>query len=725
MSSQAKLIATVALGCAFLLAVLLAAGIVFGSGLEGPEQEMFAALLERRLGAVVMIAFFACVFLFLMLRAAHEFLVLPPARAAEEAGAMLDEPATRLSPQGSGELQTLLVAVNRLAEQREARDRDIEAQIRAANATAESERNRFAVLMSELAQGVIVCNPDGRVLLYNRRARALFAGSTGQDMATLGLGRSIYGLIDRHLIAYALENIDVRRQTDRHFVAVAADGRLLRVVVAPIPQAGAAAGDGADAPTEAAQGLSGGFSGYMAMIEDMTETFDSESTRDRLLQDLTESSRGPVASLRAAAETLHDYTDMSAEENRRFLAVVRDEAEGLAARVEAAARQYASVLKARWPLEEMLGVDLLTAARRRIADRCGLMVSFEEVDAVVWIKVDGFSLLQAMTYLAARMKAEYGIRDLRLSLSREGEMAHIDLIWSGVFMSTETVMLWELDPMNAAGEASPLTVRDVVERIGGEVWLQRNRATRRAFFRFLLPAFSGQQSASAGAAAAPADSRPEFYDFDLFKHEETSLALDDRLLAQLSYTVFDTETTGLKPSEGDEIIQLGAVRIVNRRLLRHEAFEQLVDPRRALPKQSTRIHHISAEMLAGQPPIESVLPMFRAFVGDSVLVAHNAAFDMRFLELKQAASGVRFDRPVLDTFLLSAVLFPNQASHRLEAIAERLGVSVLGRHTAIGDAIVTAEVFLKMLPLLADKDIRTLGQAIQACEQTYHARIQY
>ena len=721
MSSQAKLIAAVAVGCAFLLAVLAAAGFVFGSGLQGAEQELFAALLERRLGAVVMIAFFACVFLFLMLRGLHEFLVLPPARAAEEAGAMLEEPTTRLSPQGSGELQALLVAVNRVAEQREARERDIEAQIRAANATAEAERNRFAVLMSELAQGVIVCNPDGRVLLYNRRARALFAGSNGRDMPALGLGRSIYGLIDRHLIAYALENVDVRRQTDRHFVAVAADGRLLRVVVAPIPEAGAAAADGAVAQTEAAPG----YSGYMTMIDDMTETFDSESTRDRLLHDLTESSRGPVASLRAAAETLHDYTDMSAEENRRFLAVVRDEAEGLAARVESAARQYASVLKARWPLDEMLGVDLLTAARRRIADRCGLQVSFEEADAEVWIKVDGFSLLQAMTYLAARMKAEYGIKDLRLRLSRDGEMAHVDLIWSGVFMNTETVMLWELDPMSAAGESSPLTVRDVVERTGGEIWFQRNRATRRAFFRFLLPAFSGQAAASVGAPAALADSRPEFYDFDLFKHEETSLALDDRLLAQLSYTVFDTETTGLKPSEGDEIVQIGAVRIVNRRLLRHEAFEQLVDPRRTLPKQSMRIHHISAEMLAGQPPIESVLPMFRAFVGDSVLVAHNAAFDMRFLELKQAASGVRFDRPVLDTFLLSAVLFPNQASHRLEAIAERLGVSVLGRHTAIGDAIVTAEVFLKMLPLLADKGIRTLGQAIQACEQTYHARIRY
>ncbi|MCC7312049.1 MAG: DNA polymerase III subunit epsilon [Sulfuritalea sp.] len=716
MNSRMKLVAAVVIACACLVAVLAASLTVLGSGLEGQERAVIEAILERRLGVVVLVVMFACVFLFLILRAVHEFLVLPPARAAEEAGAMLTQPATRLNLQGSAELQALIGAVNRLAGQHQARDEEIEARIRAANAAAEADRNRFAVLMAELAQGVIVCNMDGRVLLYNRRARALFAGEAGQGMAALGLGRSIYGIFDRHLIAYALENFDARRNTHRHFVAVTASGRLLRVLVAPIPEAGAAAADGPAA---------GGFSGYMTMIEDMTEAFDSESKRDQLLQDLTESSRGPVGNLRAAAEMLYDYGDMSAEEQQRFLAVVRDEAAGLATRVEAAARTFAAVLKARWPLEEMLGADLLTAARRRIADRCGLQVSIEDVDAGVWLKVDGFSMLQAMTYFAARLRDEYQIRDLKLRLGRDGAMAYVDLIWSGVFMSTETVMQWELDALTVAGESSPLTVRDIVERNGGEVWFQRDHAAYRAYFRFLLPAISAQDAVVTAAGAALADSRPEFYDFDLFKSEETDLALDDRVLAQLAFTVFDTETTGLEPSAGDEIIQIGAVRIVNRRLLRHEAYEQLIDPQRSLPPASVKIHGITAEMLAGQPPIGQVLPVFRAFVADTVLVAHNAAFDMRFLELKEAPTGIRFDRPVLDTFLLSAVLFPNQETHRLEAIAERLGVSVMGRHTAVGDAIVTAEVFLKMLPLLADKGIRTLGQAREASEKTYHARITY
>ena len=86
---------------------------------------------------------------------------------------------------------------------------------------------------------------------------------------------------------------------------------------------------------------------------------------------------------------------------------------------------------------------------------------------------------------------------------------------------------------------------------------------------------------------------------------------------------------------------------------------------------------------------------------------------------------MRFDQPVLDTLLLSAVIHPNQPSHQLEAIAERLGVAVQGRHTAIGDALTTAEVFLRLVALLRQRGIVTLGEARAAARKSYLARIRY
>ena len=155
------------------------------------------------------------------------------------------------------------------------------------------------------------------------------------------------------------------------------------------------------------------------------------------------------------------------------------------------------------------------------------------------------------------------------------------------------------------------------------------------------------------------EDRTEFYDFDLFGGIAKDRAAPDRLLADLKYTVFDTETTGLNPRGGDEIISIGAVRIVNSRILQEEHFDQLVDPKRPVPWESVKIHRIQPGMLAGQPDINRVLPAFFQFSEDTVLVGHNVAFDMLMLEMKQDETGIKFENAVLDTMLLSALIHPN------------------------------------------------------------------
>ena len=221
------------------------------------------------------------------------------------------------------------------------------------------------------------------------------------------------------------------------------------------------------------------------------------------------------------------------------------------------------------------------------------------------------------------------------------------------------------------------------------------------------------------------DSRPEFYNFDLFNQAGQTPDLDDCLLADLNFTVFDTETTGLDPAGGDRIISIGAVRIVRMQMLSDERFDHLINPHRDIPPESSSIHGIREDMVRSKPGIDKVLPMFSQYVADTILVAHNAAIDMRMLQICEAQTGINFSNPVLDTLLLSAVIHPAHDQHNIKEIAKRLGVDVVGRHTAIGDAITTALLLLKMIPLLGNMGIYTLKEAREASQKTYYARLKF
>ena len=702
----------------------LAAGAIFAATLDPAERAAFGLLLESRAALVVLAWLLLSGALGVLLRGLYLSRVAAPARLVEDVQTLLGVDVARdVAPEGSAENRALTVAINALVQQRTELRADIDRKVEAASRDIEQERSRLAALMSELTQSVVVCNLDGRILLYNSRARVQFRALSAQpalaDGAELiGLGRSIYAVLDRKLVAHALESVQQRLQRgaanpSAQFVTSTRGGQLLRVQMAPVR----AVGSNPAEPTAA-------LSGFVLMLDNITRDFADESLRDQLLHGLTEGSRASLGNLQAAVEML-DYEDVDAETRERFHAVIRDEVRAMSHRIQGLASHTVQTQKTRWPLEDMLGADLVTVALQRIAALYGCSATAGDVDASLWLRVDSYSLLQALAGLAGRLVDEYEVRRVSLRLSGAGnERAHLDLVWAGQAMSTETVMGWETDPIKVGSDTSALTVRDVVERHGGAFWFERERVRHESFFRFLLPLASAQAQLDA-ALPVPGDSRPEYYDFDLFKTSVQADELAERRLADLTYTVFDTETTGLDPSAGDEIIQIGAARIVAGKLRRQESFEQLVDPQRDIPAASIPIHGIQPEMVAGQPTIDAVLPAFHAFVHDTVLVAHNAAFDMRFLQLKEASTGVVFDQPVLDTLLLSAVVHPNQESHRLEEIAARFDVAVLGRHTALGDAMVTAEVFLKMIPLLAEKGIHTLGQAREAAQKTYFARVKY
>jgi DNA polymerase-3 subunit epsilon len=584
---------------------------------------------------------------------------------------------------------------------RRAADTEAEASRRAGR-----EKGQLEAILRDLNEGVIVCNLNHQVLLYNRRAHELLR-LTGE----LGLGRSLFGVMNRQPFLHAVEILTDRvgqaeeaspggaRMPDltQPFMATTADGRTtFEGRMCLIPDA------------------DGNATGYVITFEDNSRRLAALGRRDHLLGEATERLRQRVASLAAAAETLEAFPSMAATKRQAFEKVVFDETRHLSGRLDALAAEYRELVTAAWPTTDIYSANLLNGVVRRLRDDKGIAAVMTGLPC--WLHGDSYTLVELLHHLVQRVREATGAGEFDIEASSGAGRVYLDIIWKGA-----PIAAGELDGWLAAtlsGAFGGLTARDVLEHHKTELWSETHGD---GYARLRLPLPAATEAAEGGRRRLP--SRPEFYDFDLLRHQRFSGAIGRRSLKSLGYVVFDTETTGLKPSQGDEIVALAAVRVINGRILTGESFSELIDPGRDISESARRIHGIGGEMVAGRPSIRDVLPAFRKFVGDSVLVAHNAAFDLKFLKLKEAAAGVVFDNPVLDTMLLSAYLHDHQTLHTLEAIAKRFGVAVEARHTALGDSLVTAAVFLRMIEVLEARGIATLGQALAATNSMAEIRV--
>lgn len=182
-------------------------------------------------------------------------------------------------------------------------------------------------------------------------------------------------------------------------------------------------------------------------------------------------------------------------------------------------------------------------------------------------------------------------------------------------------------------------------------------------------------------------------------------------LREATCVVLDLETTGLRPGV-DRVVSLGAVRVAGGAILADEGFSCLVQPGCRIPPASTAIHGIGDADVAGAPPLRAVLAAFRAFVGPAVPVVHHAEFDVAFLARPLARAGLPPLRRVLDTALLGQVFLGPRFDGTLDSLAQPLGVSLMGRHTAVGDALIAAEVLLRLLPWMEVRGAETLAAAL-------------
>jgi len=568
-----------------------------------------------------------------------------------------------------GSLAPAANAINdALSEARAARQRAVERE----TARIAREKALFEALFRDLGEGAVVATPDNRVMLYNRMAQEL--------LGDIGLDRPLSAFLRPEPIMDALtrvQNARVRGEVAAEtFLAASADGtRFLLGRVSPI--------------------LSDEeLSGHVLIFQDATEDLSAHARHDHLFMSLMEGVRRPAGTIGALLDLMQSDEDLPAETREQVRQGISDEVARLFACLDDMGEQHTMIKSRRWPMSPVAASHIFDGIR------AGADMALTTSPSGAMLSCDGFAITTLLRVLVDHLTEE-GTRDaLTLEAEEDGAETRLILSWQGEPVMDGQLTEWLKEPLSAAyGDYSG---RDALSAHQTDLWSEPCSDG----YRIVLPL------ASATPGLAPCDARPEFYDFNLPAAPGGDLA--NTKLSDLSFVVFDTETTGLSPRGGDEIVQIAGLRIVNGRILHGETFDSLVNPGRSIPAASTRVHHITEEMVADAPDIAEAGRRFHDFCDGAVLVAHNAPFDLAFLRLKEDVIGRRFDNPVLCTVLMSAGLFDHSGQHTLDALCDRFGVHIPSeaRHTAMGDAVATAEVFIRMLDLLEAKGVTTLGAAI-------------
>ena len=551
-----------------------------------------------------------------------------------------------------------------------------------------AEKGRLETLLADVPVAVLLCTAEHQLVFYNGHAVDILGGGTAPGL-------------DRNLLDY-LRDGPIRHAYDR--LAGAGDPDMASDLLCATATGGRLLAGRMRVLRRREQGIA---PGYVLTLRDVTADIAAHTSRDALLVEIFDRVRRPAANLQTVIGVLSELDRQGDAPD--LTAAMLAESSVLTRAITDLGARYDAVQNDWRPLVNTRSADLLDGLMGRL-QAAGLTLETEGPDLI--LQVDGFEIVAFWAWLAGRVAAEGLAQHFRLVLAEEdGPGAVMRLCWDGAPLSVGKLDGWLGDTLGR--DTGELTARAVLQTHGTEAWPERVTGSAAVVMPIRAARRAGRRP--------PPIARAVVYDFDLLSKARNAAVADTRL-ENLTFVVFDTETTGLSPST-DAIVQIAAVRLINGRRVESEVFDTLVDPGRPIPPGSTDVHGITDSMVVGAPDIIAAGRQFHKFAEGAVLVAHNAPFDMEFLRRQEAGIGKSFDHPVLDTVLLSAVVYGQLDQHSLDALTARLGITIPeeARHTAIGDTVATADAFLKLVPMLRARGLETFGQVV--AEVRKHGRL--
>jgi len=656
-----------------------------------PASQVFGHLYSVSLQAALFLAMFMVVIATVALKLADQYLrpISEIRRGAEIVSRV--NLGHRIKINTGDELEELAVEFNLMAEKLGKVYDHLEERVRDTTRTVQEERNRLATVLRTMVDGVVVANEAAEIILMNPRARIIL-----DQGYTSGIGAALSSIFPSDRLAFHLKRLRQGwapgREAVEEVVLPLSCGKLLKGSLSAIP------------------GPEGERAGFLLVFHDLSARTREGKQFDETLQEMPQLLRGPLATSRSLVETLQRHSEMPAEKQQAFLKALAEEMARLSERILALEDAAGAARTSRWPAIASHPRELLEEA---LAADAGAPVTIEAGGPLPLVRVEPFSWVSSLRCILAWIERGNPERlQIGASLQVEDGTVVTTFRVDSPFLGNPADL--ESLPISPAGEA-PLSLGETVRRNRGELWTRTSGSSLEVRLALLQSSVVSQARNGNGLI----EGEPEFYDFDLFLPrpvlEREDLLLAD--LADLEYVVFDTETTGLQISQGDKVVSISAVRIRRGRVQNADIFHTLVNPERSIPAESVAFHHIEDHMVVGAPTMSEVYPQFVKFAADSVLVAHNAAFDKKCLDMAAAEAGLpQVDNPILDTLFLSYGLHKGTEGHSLDAMAERMGVAIEGRHTSLGDARATAQVFLGLLTLLPGRGVRTLAEAKAFCD---------
>lgn len=541
-------------------------------------------------------------------------------------------------------------------------------------------RQELEALLQVLKLPLLLCDRHQRLLLFNPAAEELFAHNPA-----LGLGRGLQELIPASSLQEALTNLPKDGSARQLLLPHQKRWYLcsLHRVTATHSEA-------------------------LIIFEDTTERQEADLSWRKPLVSLLPALRGHAANLATAGEIL-SQGGTTPELNHRLQLAMQEDSQALSNLINELVFLLDKLNHSQGQLTDTWSNDLWQALIPSLKQQG---IQLIPLGIPLWFKADTPSLLVLLQLTLDLLSKHTKQTHFETEIQLGNQRTYLDLIWRGEILSLSQLQLWQELPL-AQEELAP-RLGDILRRHSSDWWSLADSDGQHARLRLPLPAATRVYPPLPQHAP-----RPEFHDFSIADLPPPSTHQASLPLNQLEIIVFDTETTGLNLRQDDQIISLGACRLVKGRLLAQEVFDQKVNPGIPIPPASTKIHGLVDADVEQSPPISVVLPKFKEFIGQGILIAHNAAFDLLALTLAGEPSRIEFHMPVLDTLLLSRALDPNLTDHSLDALAQRLELTFPpnSRHTALGDARVTAEAFLALLPRLTARGVYNLEDALNFQQQ--------